>query len=120
MDKQPIKNRRKRQTRWILGLQLMSLLGWVLFTFALVMSFFAAPETDYGLVRYHELESKDYWSSPLSDYLFLMLVLIGIFSLFCIYISQQRTRRATDDKYYNFFLLFIISIAWIVYLIRYL
>ena len=114
--KWPDIERREQKDTWMKVLQWLSLIGWSLFTVALVVSFYAAPERSYGITRYKGIEVRDYWATPLTDYLYALLWLTAIFSLASIVLSHFRTRRATDNKYYNFVLLFIICAAWVLYI----
>ncbi|NMP32370.1 hypothetical protein HII17_12435 [Thalassotalea sp. M1531] len=108
--------RRKQKDSWVQLFQWLSLIGWSFFTLALVMSFYAAPEKDFGLTRYRGVETRDYWTSPLTDYLYYLLWLTAIFSFVSIVVSHFRTRRATDNKYYNLSLLLVICVTWVIYI----
>jgi len=116
MDNWQGNERRKDKDIWVVIFQRLSLIGWVAFIFALILSFFAAPEKTYGITRYHNITVKDYWSSPLTDYLYILLWFTALFSLASIIASHFRTRRSTDNKYYNLLLLMVICIAWVVYI----
>lgn len=108
--------RRKGGDFWIKLFRLLSLIGWISFTVALVLSFYATPEQEFGLTRFHQIEVRKHWLSPLTDYLYILLWVTAGFSLISIFISHFRIRRATDDKYYNFWLLFLICITWAIYI----
>ncbi len=108
--------RRKSDEFWIKTFRFLSLLGWVLFILSLVISFYATPEKSYGLLRYHNIQVRDSWMSPLTDYLYILLWGTAAFSLVSIILSHFRVRRATDDKYYNFWLLLVICVTWAVYI----
>lgn len=109
-------DRRKSDSLWVRMLRFLSLLGWVIFTVSLVLSFYAAPEQSYGLTRYYDIQVRDTWLSPLTDYLYVLLWGTAVFSLVSIFISHFRVRRSTDDKYYNFWLLLIVCTSWAVYI----
>ncbi|MFD2166764.1 hypothetical protein ACFSJY_10905 [Thalassotalea euphylliae] len=111
-------DRRKNKDIWVVIFQRLSLIGWSMFTVALVVSFYAAPEKEYGITRYFGIEVRDYWESPLTDYLYGLLWVTALFSLAALIISHFRTRRATDNKYYNLTLLFIVCLAWVIYIAR--
>ena len=49
----------------------------VIFTVALVISFYAAPEKEYGITRYKGIEVRDYWASPLTDYLYALSIVVN-------------------------------------------
>ncbi len=49
------------------------LLSWLLFMIALVMSYYAAPDKDYGVLRYYDIEIRQFWLTPLTGYLYILL-----------------------------------------------
>lgn len=118
MGKWQGEERRKGRDIWMVIFQWLSLLGWGFFTIALIMSFFAAPEESYGLTRYKNIEVREYWTSPLTDYLYYLLWFTAFFSLTTIVLSRLKSRRSTDSKYYNMPLLLLICLAWIFYIAR--
>jgi hypothetical protein len=67
-----IKGRRKFIDFWFYLARILMLLSWMMFVFALVMSFYAAPEKNYGVLRYYELEIRQFWLTPLTGYLYLI------------------------------------------------
>lgn len=118
MDKWQGNERRKGQGFWVVAFQWFSLIGWLLFTAALVISFYAAPEEEYGITRYKGIYIRDYWVSPLTDYLYWLLWATAAFSILTIVLSRVKSRRKTDNKYYNMVLLLIICLAWIFYIAK--
>ena len=118
MDKWQGNERRKGQSFWVVAFQWFSLIGWLLFTAALVISFYAAPEEEYGITRYKGIYIRDYWVSPLTDYLYWLLWATAAFSILTIVLSRVKSRRTTDNKYYNMVLLLIICLAWIFYIAK--
>ena len=116
MDNWQGNEQRQGKDKWIVTFQWLSLIGWVAFIVALIISFFAAPEKTYGITRYRGVVVRDYWSSPLTDYLYLLLWCTALFSFVSIILSHYRTRRATDNKYYNLLLLLVISLVWVLYI----
>lgn len=111
------KERREQQDIWVTVFNFLSITSWLLFVFALIMSFYAAPETEYGLLRYHGISVRQFWKVPLTGYLYIVLWVSALLSYLSIIINHYRSRRATDNKQYNLMLLLIISIAWVVYII---
>lgn len=110
-------NRRKSPDKWIFIVQSLTLLSWVLFIFALVMSYYAAPEKDYGLLRYHGIEVRKFWLVPLTGYLYAVLWLSALFSYFSLIVHKFRSRRGSDVTKFNLLLLLVVSIAWAVYIL---
>ncbi|WP_448211585.1 hypothetical protein [Colwellia sp. MEBiC06753] len=110
--------RRKGPDIWVAIFQWLSLIGWTLFVAALLISYFAAPEQTYGITRYHQVVVRDYWIAPLTNYLYGLLWLTALLSFVSIMVSHYRTRRSTDNKYYNLILLLVICLAWVIYIGR--
>lgn len=112
----PENERRKKADVWVKIIRILALLGWLLFTIALFVSYYAAPENDYGVLRYHQITIRKFWLTPLTGYLYILLWCSALLSYLCIIIDKYRSRRASDNKHFNFSLLFIVSIAWVVYI----
>jgi hypothetical protein len=66
--KTKITERRESPDFWFYLSQVLTLLSWTLFVFALVISFYAAPEKSYGVIRYHNIEIRQFWLTPLTGY----------------------------------------------------
>lgn len=109
-------NRRKAPDKWIYLLRIVAVLSWLLFIIAMIVSYYAAPEEDYGLLRYKGIEIRDYWIKPLTNYLYIALWSSALFSIFSLLISSFRSRRAQDSKMFNLVLLVITATAWITYI----
>jgi len=110
-------NRRKSPDKWILIVRTLTLVSWTLFIVALGMSYYAAPESDYGLLRYHGIEVRKFWLVPLTGYLYAALWLSALFSYFCLIVHKFRSRRQSDSKKFNLLLLLVVSIAWATYIL---
>lgn len=111
------KNRRKAPDKWIFIVRAFTVVSWFLFIFALCMSYYAAPESDFGFLRYQGISIRKFWIVPLTGYLYGALWLSALCSYFCLIIHKYRSRRETDSSKFNLLLLLIISIAWAVYII---
>lgn len=111
------KERRKSNDIWVKLIKVITVIAWVIFTVALVMSYYAAPDKSYGVVRYHNLEIRKFWLTPLTGYLYLLLWLSAALSYVSLVINKFRSRRQTDNKRFNLLLLFAISVAWTSYII---
>lgn len=110
-------NRRKSPDKWIMIVRSLTLISWTLFIFSLSMSYYAAPENDYGLLRYHGIEVRKFWLVPLTGYLYGALWLSALFSYVCLIVHKFRSRRQSDSKKFNLLLLLVVSIAWAVYIL---
>jgi len=115
MDQQQ-QERRKSTDIWLKIVRILALLGWVIFIIALCVSYYAAPDNDYGVLRYHDIHIRKFWLTPLTGYLYLLLWFSALLSYICLIIHKYRSRRKTDNKQFNFQLLFIVSVAWVVYI----
>ena len=111
------KERRNAADRWTYIVRALTVIGWGLFVFALIMSYYAAPDTDYGLLRYHNIEIRKFWLTPLTGYLYIILWLSALSSYLCLILDNYRSRRKSDGKNFNMFLLLIITIAWVSFIL---
>jgi hypothetical protein len=71
----------------------------------------AAPDVNDGILRYHNIEIRKLWLTPLTGYLYIVLLLSALSSYFCLIIDNYRSRRKNDGKYFNILLLLVITIA---------
>ena len=112
-------NRRRRENidYLVLVMKALALTGWLLFVIGLVVSFYAAPDENFGLFRYHEIEIRSHWLTPLTGYLYVILWFSALLSYIGIIINHFRSRRKDDNKHYNYLLLFIIVVCWIIYIV---
>ncbi|AWB57766.1 MULTISPECIES: hypothetical protein [unclassified Colwellia] len=111
------KERRSAADLWTYLLRILAILGWGLFVFALIVSYYAAPESDYGLLRYHDIEIRKFWLTPLTGYLYIVLWLSALSSYFCLILDKYRSRRKSDSKHFNILLLLAITIAWVSFIL---
>lgn len=111
------KERRTQTDIWSFVLKGSAIISWLLFTFALIMSYYAAPDNEYGVLRYHGIEVRKFWLTPLTGYLYVLLWLSALISYVSIILNRFRSRRKNDHQYFNSILLFIITVAWIVYIL---
>ncbi|MEW6991569.1 hypothetical protein AADZ91_12870 [Colwelliaceae bacterium 6441] len=109
--------RRISEDFWLKTIRYLAIFAWGLFTIALVLSYYAAPETDYGVLRYHNISIRKFWLTPLTGYLYVLLWLSALLSYLALIVHKYRSRRKTDNKQFNVVLLLIISVAWVVYLV---
>lgn len=112
--------RRKAPDKWIYIARFLAAGAWLLFLFAIIMSYYAAPETDYGLLRYKSISIRQFWLTPLSGYLYLVLWGSAFVSYLYLLIDSFRTRRRSDKKHFNHLFLLTLTITWVVYLLAHL
>lgn len=110
-------DRRRKRDVWYKVTKILTLISWVFFILALFVSHYAAPENDYGILRYYDIEIRETWIKPLADYLYIILWTSGISSYIILVIDRFRARRKTDNKHFNTFLLLLVVISWVSYLI---
>tara|TARA_R110000744_G_scaffold260293_3_gene375293 strand:- start:17290 stop:17667 length:378 start_codon:yes stop_codon:yes gene_type:complete len=111
------KERRNTADLWTYLLRVLAIVGWGLFVFALIVSYYAAPESDYGLLRYHDIEIRKFWLTPLTGYLYIVLWLSALSSYFCLILDKYRSRRKSDSKHFNILLLLVITISWVSFIL---
>jgi hypothetical protein len=112
-----IKNRRSSTDIGVVLTRILALSGWVLFIFAIVMSYYAVPDQDYGLLRFRGIEIRQFWLAPLTGYLYIVLWVSALCSYFCLALDHYRSRRKRDSKHYNLVLLLTVTIAWVMYIL---
>jgi hypothetical protein len=114
-----IKEQRESPDFWFYLSQVLILLSWVLFIFALVMSFYAAPEKSYGVIRYHDIEIRQFWLTPLTGYLYLVIWFSAAGSYASMLVEKYRSRRRNDNTNYNLYFLLIINLIWLSVILHY-
>lgn len=114
-----IKERRESHDFWYYLAQVLALLSWVLFIFALVMSFYAAPEKSYGVLRYHDIEIRQFWLTPLTGYLYLVIWASAAASYTSMLVEKYRSRRHSDYTHYHLYFVLIINIIWLSAILHY-
>lgn len=108
-----IKERRQDHDFWFYLARVLAILSWIMFIFALVMSFYAAPEKSYGVVRYHDIEIRQFWLTPLTGYLYLVIWFSAAGCYASMLVEKYRSRRQNDNTHYNLYFLLIINIIWL-------
>ncbi|MDX2369567.1 MAG: hypothetical protein QNK36_14395 [Colwellia sp.] len=108
-----IKERRKSNDFWFYFARVLAIVSWLMFIFALVMSFYAAPEKSYGVVRYHDIEIRQFWLTPLTGYLYLVIWFSAAGSYASMLVEKYRSRRQNDNTHYNLYFLLIINLIWL-------
>ena len=109
--------RRKTIDGWYYTKNTLAVASWLTFLFALVMSYYAAPETNYGVVRYYDLEIRQFWLTPLTGYLYILLWFSALGSYLSMIIGKYRSRRKVDNAEYNLVFLLSVNLIWLLYLL---
>ncbi|PCI57855.1 MAG: hypothetical protein COB45_02180 [Gammaproteobacteria bacterium] len=108
-----IKERRESLDFWFYLTQVLALLSWILFILALVVSFYAAPEKDYGVLRYYDIEIRQFWLTPLTGYLYLIIWSSAAASYASMLVEKYRSRRLNDNTHYHLYFVLITNIIWL-------
>jgi len=107
------KERRKSPDLWFYLSKILTISSWLLFLFAVIMSFYAAPEKSYGITRYHDLEIRRFWLTPLTGYLYIVIWFSAMGSYASQLINKYRHRRHNDNPQYHLHLLLAINLIWL-------
>ena len=107
------KERRIASDFWFYLSKSLTVLSWLLFVFALVMSFYAAPEKSYGVTRYYDLEIRRFWLTPLTGYLYMVIWSSAAGSYGAQLINKYRNRRQSDHPQYHLYFLLAMNLIWL-------
>jgi len=114
----PIVNRRGKIDFWFYLATALSIFSWLSFLFALVMSFYAAPEQSYGVIRYYNIEIRQFWLTPLTGYLYITIWLSAVGSYASLLIDKYRSRRKSDNPFYHLQFLLAINLIWLLIILQ--
>jgi len=110
-------DRRKATDFWHYTKTTLALSSWLLFLIALVMSYYAAPDKDYGVLRYYDIDIRRFWLTPLTGYLYILLWLSAMGSYLALMTEKYRSRRLSDNPNYSLLFLLVVNLTWLVYLL---
>ena len=110
-------DRRTATDFWSYAQITLVLLSWLLFIVALVMSYYAAPDKDYGVLRYYDIEIRQFWLTPLTGYLYILLWLSALGSYLALMTDRYRSRRRSDAPLGNLIFLLAVNLTWLVYIL---
>jgi len=111
--KTSIKERRKAIDFWFYLARTLTICSWVAFFAAINISYFVAPETDYGVLRYHDIEVRQFWLTPLTGYLYLVIWFSAAGGYASMLIDKYRSRRISDNTHYNVYFLLGFNLVWL-------
>jgi hypothetical protein len=112
-----IKDRRHSSDFWRNANKVITIVSWLLFLVALIMSYYAVPEKDYGVLRYYDIEIRQFWLTPLTGYLYILLWLSALGSYVALMLDKYRNRRRSDNPHLNLWFLLSINLTWLVYIL---
>ena len=112
-QKTRIKERRKSTDFWFCLARILTACSWLAFVAALIISYYVAPEKNYGVLRYHNIEVRQFWLTPLTGYLYLIIwsSAAGIYT--ATMIDKYRSRRNSDNTHYNAYFLLGFNLLWL-------
>lgn len=116
----PNNERRVTFDTWFYVVKILSIAAWLMFFFALVMSFYAAPEKSYGILKFHDIEIRRFWLTPLTGYLYLVLWFSALASYFSLMIDKYRSRRRVDNPQFHLYFLLTVNLLWLVVILQYI
>ncbi len=113
-----IKERRKSADFWFYLAKTLTIISWLMFLFALIMSFYAAPEKSYGVTRYYDIEIRRFWLTPLTGYLYIVIWSSAAGSYTSQLINKYRNRRYSDISHYHLHLLLAMNLIWMAIILQ--
>ena len=119
-QRRPIKERRKSADFWYLLARVLTACSWLGFLFSVMISYFVAPETDYGVLRYHDIEVRQFWLTPLTGYLYLVIWFSAAGIYASTLIDKYRSRRRSDNTNYSAYFLLIINLLWLLTILQHI
>lgn len=109
--------RRQATDFWSYAKTTLIIVSWLLFLVSLVMAYYAAPDKDYGVLRYYDIEVRQFWLTPLTGYLYILLWLSALGSYLALMVDKYRSRRQNDNPQYNLIFLLGVNLIWLVYIL---
>ena len=111
----PFKERRKGPDLIVRLVYWSSLIGWILFIIALMVSHEAKPEMNTGLVRYWQIPIRSEWNEALMPAMLGLLWWSCITSLISIGLNRLRLRRRHDQVRSNAIILLVVALGALSY-----
>lgn len=119
VKKSPRKERRKSLDFWFYLARTLTICSWVAFFVAIYISYFVAPETDYGVLRYYKIEVRKFWLTPLTGYMYLVIWFSAAGIYAATLIDKYRSRRHCDNTHYNAYFLLAFNLIWMSLILYY-
>ena len=116
-NSEPRIHRRQSPDLWRYTQIALALISWLLFLIALILSYYAAPDHDYGVLRYYGVEIRQFWLTPLTGYLYMLLWLSALGSYLALMTDKYRRRRRSDNTNYSLIFLLTVNLTWLVYIL---
>ncbi|NLK73211.1 MAG: hypothetical protein GX285_09360 [Clostridiales bacterium] len=97
-----------QSVRWI------SIIGWFIFIFSILLIREAAPQNETFLDRFYNASVRTHWNDALLVCSFVFMLILTILCFYAFICNLKRRRRATDKLSYSIIILGIISIIGII------
>ena len=110
---QQIEERRESIDFWFYLARILTICSWIAFLAAIVISYYVAPEKNYGVLRYREIEVRQFWLTPLTGYLYLVIWFSAAGIYTATLIDKYRSRRKHDNTHYNAYFLLGFNLVWL-------
>lgn len=96
----------------------LAIAGWLLFLLSLIITHYASPEMDSGLVRYWHIDIRTYWRPKLTVWLTWLLWGCVLLSSISFVLNWFRLKRRSDHLHLNIVLLLLTSLGFLLYILR--
>lgn len=104
--------RRKGPDWRIRLLQAVAILAWLSFIAGLMLFHLARPEMNSGIVRYYEIEIRQFWDPAYTGPLLYFVWISCVLSLVSLVANRKLSRRIYDARRYNLILLTVITVSF--------
>lgn len=95
-------------------LNFLTIICWTVFVSSLIVFHYARPEMESILVKFWNLPIRRTWEPFLKDILFGLLIFCSVMSFISMAINQRYLKRVEDHFRFNYLLLFLVSVGFIV------
>lgn len=106
-----IERRNRKPDKLTMVLRIAAILGWVAIFTLPIIGWQAAPETDFGIVRFHGLEVRDHWEPYWVQFMPFVLAACTLLSLLALGVSPLRSRRKSDPKRAHLLILLALTVV---------
>ena len=69
------------------------------------------------MLRYYGIEIRQFWLTPLTGYLYILLWVSALGSYLALMTDKYRRRRRSDNPNYSLVFLLTINLTWLVYIL---
>jgi hypothetical protein len=104
------KDRRKGSDWLIKTMNALTILACTVLFTGFIISHYGRPETSNIIIRFHDIEIRDYWIPHLKQWFVLSLGYSSFISILALFINNFRMKRKSDNFRYSLFFFPIVSI----------